>query len=45
MYDALPPELKTEKCWVNVWNRSKIPMQTTVRKGASSVMPETWGTF
>jgi len=45
MYENLPPELKAEKAWVNVWNWSKIPMQTTVRKGASSVQPETWGTF
>lgn len=45
MYENLPPELKTEKAWVNVWNHSKIPMQSAVRKGASSVLPDTWGTF
>ena len=45
MYENLPLELKREKAWVNVWSQSKIPMQTTIRKGASSVQPETWGTF
>jgi hypothetical protein len=45
MYESLPPELKEEQAWVNVWNGSKIPMQTAVRKGASSVLPDTWGTF
>lgn len=44
-YDNLPPELKTEKAWVNVWQDSKIPMQSTIRKGASSVMPDTWSSF
>lgn len=45
MYEKIPPELKQKRCWVNVWNNSKIPMQTTQRKAASSVRPETWGTF
>lgn len=45
MYENLPSELKAENAWVNVWNNSKIPMQTTIRKGASSVFPDTWGTF
>lgn len=45
MYENLPPELKTERAWVNVWNHSKIPMQTGIRKGASSVLPDTWGDF
>lgn len=45
MYENLPSELKTEKAWVNVWNHSKIPMQTAIRKGASSVLSNTWGDF
>ena len=45
MYENLPSELMTEKSWVNVWDFSKVPMQTNIRKGASSVQPETWGTF
>lgn len=45
MYEHIPNELKAEKCWVNVWNGSKVPMQTTVRKGASAVSEETWGYF
>lgn len=44
-YENLPSELKTERAWVNVWNNSKIPMQSTVRKGASSVLPDTWSDF
>ncbi len=45
MYENIPAELKDENAWVNVWNKSKIPMQTGRRKGASSVLPDTWGTF
>ena len=45
MYERIPEDLRLKRQWVNVWNNSKIPMQTTVRKGASSVMPDTWGTF
>ena len=45
MYDRLPPELKTEKAWVNVWDNSKVPMQSSIRKAASSVLPETWSDF
>lgn len=45
MYENLPPELTEARQWVNVWNNSKIPMQTRIMKGASSVLPETWGTF
>lgn len=45
MYEKIPPELKQKRYWVNVWNNSKIPMQTAQRKAASSVHPETWGTF
>ena len=44
-YKNIPAELRREKAWVNVWNNSKIPMQTTQRKAASSVHPETWGSF
>lgn len=45
MYENLPPELKTDRCWVNVWNKSKLPMQPAQRRAASSVTPETWGTY
>lgn len=45
MYEKIPPELKQKRCWVNVWSNSKVPMQTSQRKAASSVHPETWGTF
>lgn len=45
MYEHIPDELKALPQWVNVWNNSKIPMQTKIVKGASSVIPETWGTF
>jgi len=44
-YEAIPQELKQEKAWVNVWNDSKIPMQSTKRKAASSVVPDTWSSF
>lgn len=44
-YDNLPPELKSERAWVTVWNTSKIPMQATQRKAASSSLPETWSDF
>jgi len=45
MFENIPEELKSERAWVNVWDGSKVPMQTGVRKGASSVSPATWGTF
>ena len=45
MYENIPDELKNENAWVNVWNGSKIPMQTGKRKAASSVLPDTWGSF
>ena len=45
MYEHIPAELKTEQAWVNVWNVSKCPMQTGIRKGASAVVPSTWGAF
>ena len=44
-YDNVPQELKNKPQWVNVWNGSKVPMQTTQRRAASSSHPETWGTF
>ena len=44
-YDAIPQELKEQKAWVNVWNGSKVPMQSTMRKAASSSNPDTWSTF
>lgn len=44
-YKNIPEELKAERAWVNVWNNSKIPMQATVRKAASSSLPETWSNY
>lgn len=44
-YANIPSELTLEKAWVNVWNNSKIPMRSDVRKAASSVRPDTWSTF
>lgn len=41
----IPEELKNEKAWVNVWNTSKVPMQSTVRKAASASRPDTWSTY
>lgn len=45
MYEKIPSELKEKTQWVNVWNSSKVPMQTGQKKAASSVLPDTWGTF
>lgn len=45
MFDSIPHELKADYAWVNVWDGSKLPMQTRQRKAASSVDPTTWGTF
>lgn len=44
-YLNIPAELRDEKAWVNVWNGSKVPMQATVRKAASSSNPETWSDY
>lgn len=44
-YMNIPAELRQEKAWVNVWNNSKIPMQSTVRKAASSTLPDTWSDY
>ena len=41
-YLNIPAELRAEKAWVNVWNGSKVPMQATVKKAASSSNPDTW---
>lgn len=45
MYETIPYELKSKRCWVNVWNSSKVPMQSTIRKAASASNPDTWSTF
>lgn len=45
MYENIPAELRGEKAWVNVWNGSKVPMQATVRKAASSSNPDTWSNY
>ena len=44
-YENIPVELTGEKAWVNVWNSSKVPMQSGVKKAASSSDPATWSTF
>ena len=44
-YEKIPSELKEQRAWVNVWNTSKIPMQSKIRKGASSTTPATWATY
>ena len=44
-YDFIPEELKELPQWVCVWNNSKIPMQATIKKGASSVNPDTWSDY
>lgn len=45
MYEKIPDELKEQRCWVNTWNSSKIPMRSTELKAASTSCPETWSTF
>ena len=45
MYKKIPRELKEARCWVNVWNTSKVPMQSTIKRAASSTNPSTWSTF
>lgn len=45
MYENIPAELRGEKAWVNVWDGSKVPMQATVRKAASSSNPDTWSNY
>ena len=32
MYEKIPSELKEKGQWVNVWNSSKVPMQTGQKK-------------
>ena len=44
-YLDIPAELRAEKAWVNVWEGSKVPMQATVRKAASSSNPDTWSNY
>ena len=44
-YLNIPAELREEKAWVNVWEGSKVPMQATVRKAASSSNPNTWSNY
>ena len=44
-YDSIPPELTALPQWVCAWENSKIPMQAKIKKGASSVLPDTWSTY
>lgn len=41
----IPLSLKELPQWVNAWGSSKIPMQSTIKKGASTVDSSTWNTF
>ena len=41
MYEKIPSELKEKGQWVNVWNSSKVPMQTGQKKAASSAVSYT----
>lgn len=45
MFANIPAEVTALPQWVCVWEDSKIPMQAAVRKGASSVDPDTWSTY
>ena len=45
IYDKIPQELKEQRCWVSVWNNSKIPMNCREKKAASSSDPDSWSTF
>ena len=45
MYKKIPRELKEARCWVNVWNTSKVAMQSTIKRAAASTNPSTWSTF
>ena len=44
-YKNIPQELKSQTAWINVYNWSKCPWQTTERETASSTNPSTWGSF
>ena len=44
-FSHLPSLLKDLPQWVNTWQGSKIPMQSTIRKGASTVDKSTWSDF
>ena len=44
-YLNIRAELRGEKAWVNVWDGSKVPMQATVKKAASSSNPDTWSNY
>lgn len=45
MYEKIPDELKIKQQWVNVWNKSKIPMRVDAWKAANSSISTTWGSF
>lgn len=45
IYESIPPELTALPQWVCAWENSKIPMQAKIKKGASSVLPDTWSTY
>lgn len=45
IFDTIPKELTSIHQWVCAWKNSKIPMRAVVKKGASSINPETWATF
>ena len=41
----LPVELTDLDQWVCAWDNSKVPMQATVKKAASSSDPATWSSY
>lgn len=44
-YSVVPEEMQALNTWVNVWEYSKVPMQTGSRQAASATNPATWGSF
>ena len=45
MYDNIPQELRMLKQWVCAYEGSKVPMQATCDRPASSTDPSTWASF
>ena len=44
-YDNIPEELKRLNQWVCAYENSKVPMQATCNRPASSTDPSTWASF
>ena len=45
MYDNIPQELRMLRQWVCAYEGSKVPMQATCNRPASSTDPSTWASF